>query len=174
MLKLDTPNYIYCPFCGDKLQEKELDGKTRKFCPKDQWVYFPHVATTSAAIIQKEDKVLLVLRNRDPYKNTWMFPAGFAEYGEHPSEVVKREAFEETGFKVTNSKLIDVFQVEDDYREPGHFVFFYKVDLESDKQDIIKDKEENADIRWFALDNLPEIGWHAHQKIAQLLKDKRI
>ncbi len=170
MLELNIPNYKFCPFCGQQLKNIKVDGKKRKFCPNDNWTYFPHVATSAAVVICQDNKVLLVQRNRKPHKGTWMFPAGFSDYGEHPSETAAREVLEETGYKVKDLKIINILQVEDDPRQPGHLAIFYKASLSSNSQAKIADIEENQDMGWFSINNLPKIGWKSHQKIAKLLK----
>jgi 8-oxo-dGTP diphosphatase len=55
-----------------------------------------------------------------------MFPSGFVDFGEHPKEALARELLEETGLTMTSARLLGVFQSPDDFREPGHFVFFYR------------------------------------------------
>ncbi len=143
--------------------------KPRMVCPKDGWVYYPRVAASACAVIIRDGKMLLVKRNRDPYKGTWTFPAGFLDYGEHPKETVIREVKEETGLDVEDIELMDVLQSVDDPREPGHLLFFYKVRVGDDE---IKngDMEENSDIEWFNISDPPEIGWVAQKQVLKQLQ----
>lgn len=165
MLIIKPPNYRYCPFCGKKLDNKVEEQKTRKFCDDCQWTYYPHVAGAVVAIIVRGGKVLMVQRNREPYKGTWMFPAGFVDYGEHPKEALEREVWEETGLRLVKAELVDVLQSEDDYRSPGHFSFFYRAEVKNGE--IKTDEEENNAIEWFDLKKLPKIGWKGHQTMAK-------
>jgi len=126
MLKIKPPCYRFCPFCGKKLQVRIEEEKERKYCPSCEWTYYPHVAAAAGAIILRNNKVLLVKRRREPYKDTWMFPAGFVDFGEHPLETATREVAEETGLKIKNARLLNIIQSVDDPRSPGHFVFFYE------------------------------------------------
>lgn len=168
MLKIKPPDYQYCPFCGRKLGEREEEGKRRKYCGSCGWTYYPHVGASAAAVIVREKEVLMVKRRREPYKDTWMFPAGFVDFGEHPEETLKREVKEETGLEVKSWKLIDVLQSEDDPRSPGHFVFFYLVKVE--EGELETEEEENSDVDWQEIDNPPEIGWQLHRKIMKELR----
>jgi len=153
---MQPPNYTHCPFCGETLQQRDDHGETRKYCPKDNWTYYPRVATSAVAIVLKDNHILLVQRNIEPHKETWMCPSGFIEYGEHPEEAIRREVLEETGLAVTTIELTGVDQAQDE-REPGHFVFAYKV---STKPGELKtDARENQAIQWFDIANLPEIAW---------------
>ena len=58
-----------------------------------------------AAII-KDGKILLVKEVSD---GKWCMPGGWADVGEYPSEMVIREAREESGFDVKPMKVIGVF-----------------------------------------------------------------
>jgi len=78
MLKAKPPDYRFCPFCGRPLETMKDDGRTMSHCYSCNWTYYPHVATSAAAIIVRKNRVLMVRRARAPYLNTWMFPAGFA------------------------------------------------------------------------------------------------
>lgn len=170
MLDLSEPDYKFCPFCDSQLKIKTVDSQKRKYCKNCDWIYYPRVAQATVAIIKKENKILLVKRNREPYKNTWMFPAGFVDYGEHPEETVKREVNEESGLTVNRLRLLEIQQVEDDPREPGHLCFVYLIKSFSGKVKNL-DKDENVDIDWFEISNLPKIGWQQHKKLVkQLLK----
>lgn len=171
MLSLIPPDYQYCPFCGQKLSTKIEEGKNRLYCPDHHWIYYPSVAQSSAAVILDQDRVLLVKRKREPYQNSWMFPAGFVEYGEHPKETVVREVLEETGLTITVEKLIDLFQSDDDPRSPGHLIFFFLTKLTKNLDLTNGDSDENSDLRWFPIKDLPSISWHAHQKIAERLNE---
>jgi 8-oxo-dGTP diphosphatase len=163
MLKIKPPNFKFCPFCGQKLGFRKEEGRTRKYCPSCNWTYYPHVAGGSAAVIIKNQKVLLVKRNRPPHKNTWSFPAGFIDFGEHPLEALKREVQEETGLEVKEAKLMKIIQNVDDPRSPGHFIFFYRVEVGDGK--LKTDEKENQAIKWFSLKERPKIGWVSHQEI---------
>lgn len=171
MLKVEPPDYKFCPFCGDKLTTKKtVDGVERKYCHKDKWTYYPHVSSAAIAVIIRNGKVLMVKRAREPYNDTWMFPAGYVNFGEHPRETAIREVKEETGLKARNLKLIEIIQTEDDPRAPGHFGFFYKVEVEKGEVKNL-DKEENQDIGWFDIKNPPKIGWKSHRRVMKRLQE---
>lgn len=170
MLKIKPPEYKYCPFCGKPLQIRIEEGKERKYCPDDKWTYYPRVTQSAVAVIEKDEKVLLVKRLREPYKGTWMFPAGYVSFGEHPEECVVREVKEETGLDVERFELLAVEQSVDDYREPGHLIFFYKVETKEGKITVENDAEENSDIDWFPISNPPEIGWINHKNMMEKLQ----
>src|SRR4030042_5511761 len=144
MLKIKPPDYQFCPFCGKKLGIRIEEGKERKYCASCHWTYYPQVNQTVAALVVKDNRVLLVQRRREPYKGTWMFPAGFVEFGEHPLETLKREVKEETGLMVKKVCLMDILQTKDDPRAPGHVSIFYRTEVLNGP--LKNDDEENQDI----------------------------
>lgn len=167
MLKIDPPNFKFCPICAQNLSIRLEEGKERKYCKSCGWVYYPRVSMAPIAIIEKNGKVLMVQRKKEPYKGTWMFPSGFVDYGEHPEDTVIREVKEETGLDVINMELLEIAQTDDDPREPGNIVIFYKVTVKEGQ--VVNDPYENLDIKWFDIDNLPDIGWKNHKKMAEKL-----
>ncbi len=170
MLDIMPPPFVFCPLTGDELKTKIQEDREYLYCPKCKWMYYPKVSTAAVAVIVREDEVVLVKRNREPYKDTWMFPAGFTEYGEHPIETVLREVQEEVGLVGHSAKLLDVLQSEDDPREPGHLVFFYRVKATGELAN--NDQDENSEIAWKSIKNPPEIGLKSHKQILSQLQKK--
>jgi 8-oxo-dGTP diphosphatase len=67
-------------------------------------------------IIEKNNKVVLIKRKNEPFKNMLAIPGGFLEYGETVEHSAVREAKEETGLNV---KLIEILGVySDPKRDP--------------------------------------------------------
>ena len=58
------------------------------------------VKTTVGCIIEKDGKILLALRNHEPFKDHWCLPGGHIDFGEEPIETVVREVKEETGLDI--------------------------------------------------------------------------
>lgn len=59
------------------------------------------VLAASAVITDDAGRVLLVLRGTEPEKGRWSIPGGSVEPGESLAEAAAREAFEETGLRVS-------------------------------------------------------------------------
>lgn len=113
--------------------------------------------------------VLLVQRRHEPHAGTWIFPAGFVSFGEHPHQAVLREVTEETGLRAEVSALIDMFISDDDPREPNHLAMFFA--LVHPVGDLSNDGAEYLAIGWFPLDRLPDIQLRHHLAIAHRLRD---
>ncbi|MEW6093627.1 MAG: NUDIX hydrolase N-terminal domain-containing protein [Chloroflexota bacterium] len=70
------------------------------------------------AVVQ-DGKILLVQERSD---GGWTLPGGWGDVGEAPSEVVRREVREESGFEVRVEKLVAVYDAN---RVPGAPMEFY-------------------------------------------------
>ena len=171
MITINSKMYKFCPYCGKALKTRIEESKERQWCVDCSWTYYPHVASAVGAVIVSNGKVLMVKRGRDPYKGTWMFPAGFVDYGEHPDDTLIREVEEESGLRAIEYQYFALLQTLDDPRSPGHFSIFYQV-TNYDGELINHDIAENKNIGWFPINNMPSIGWESHNKIAKILISK--
>ena len=169
--------YNYCPFCARTLETRIEEERERRYCRECKWTYYPKPDIAVAAVITEVDKnslepcVLMVKRNREPFKNTWMFPAGFLESGEHPEEALTRELREETGLIVKSSRLIRISKSISDPRSPNHLVFFYHT--QTDPGEIINnDTDENSDIQRKSIYSEIDIGFPHHKNILNEIKSR--
>ena len=55
-----------------------------------------------------QNKYLLVKHSYGEYNQQWIIPGGFVKDGEHPSDAVEREVFEETSIKAKTQDLTAV------------------------------------------------------------------
>lgn len=82
---------------------------------------YKNPALTVDTIILEDNKVVLIKRLNNPYKDYWAIPGGFVEYGEKVEDAAVREAKEETGLDIELIKLVGVYS--DPNRNPrGHTV----------------------------------------------------
>ena len=74
--------------------------------------------TVDVAVIDGE-RLLLVKRSNEPYKNRWVLPGGFVEYDETVENAAAREVLEETGVQIRLESILGVYS--DPERDPrGH------------------------------------------------------
>jgi 8-oxo-dGTP diphosphatase len=172
-MNITAPDYKFCPFCGTHLETRSEEGLQRKFCPKDKWTYYPKAQCSAAAIVIRDSKIvirdskiLLVKRAKNPHIGKWMAPAGFLNFVEDPRAAALREVEEETGYKGLIATLYDYRQVtaEEEPREPGHYVFVFIVEIEKNPGNI-SDTEENLEVRWFDIKQLPEMAFPTQHKV---------
>jgi 8-oxo-dGTP diphosphatase len=105
--------------------------------------------------IIKEGKVLLGKRKNSHGAGCWSFPGGHLEMYEMWECCAEREAYEETGLKIKNTKLIgitnDIFTKE----EKHYITIFIMADYDSGDLRIME-PEKCYEWKWFRWDNLPE------------------
>jgi len=66
----------------------------------------PDLVTVTAAIIKKENKILIAKRKEGHLANKWEFPGGKIESNETPEDCLKRELREEFGIGTKIGKLL--------------------------------------------------------------------
>jgi len=122
---------------------------------------YKYSKVTIDAVIIRDGKILLVKRNKNPFKNRWALPGGFVEYGEKVENAVIREVLEETGLKVEIKKLFGVYS--DPNRDPrGHTVtIVYLMNVVGGK---LESGDDACDAKFFELEKLPELAFD-HDKI---------
>ncbi len=108
---------------------------------------------TVDGIIKKENKILLIKRKNNPFKNSWALPGGYIEYNEKTEEAVIREIFEETGLETDVVKLIGVYS--DPERDPrGHTIsIIYELEIIKGK---LKPGDDASDAKYYNLNKLPD------------------
>lgn len=108
----------------------------------------------SAAVINKDDKILLMRRTDN---HLWSMPAGGMEVGETPAEAVVRETFEETGIRCIPKALSGVYDSR--LWKPGSAFHVYRATFWCEplheKPEIPFNTLETLEIGWFAENNLP-------------------
>ena len=88
--------FQYCPSCGkNKIQYRG----NRFHCPDCGFVYFHNTAAASGCVIQVEEKVVLLVRGREPSLGMLDLPGGFADPNEGILEGLIRELREELGWE---------------------------------------------------------------------------
>lgn len=98
----------YCPRCGHALEDREVFGRVRRFCPACEKPVFREHKVAAGVLVERGGQVLLVRRRLNPRQGLWSFPAGFVDFDEAPAEAAARECREETGLEVDITGLLDV------------------------------------------------------------------
>ncbi len=143
-----------------------------------------------AGLILHNNEILLIKRNKGPYKDWYAFPGGKIEFGETLKDAIKREIMEETNISLAEVKLLSIIneRVIDKlhfttYSENGlldksiehvteHFQIYYWIARTDNHIHELKHRE--GLITWFPLSNLPEKIIHSDRKIIDLIDKKHI
>lgn len=138
----------FCSSCGSLLHDDKFE--TARFCANCGNIFFPTVSPAIIVIIEKEGKILLA---RHANRNTDIYTclAGYLEPGESAKECVIREVKEEVGLEIQNIQ----FQKTQSWPFPDQFIIGFSAQWKSGE--IILQREELEDAKWFDPDNLPNI-----------------
>ena len=140
-----------CILCGQPLKLFFSDGKERFKCPACDWVFYPQLKVSAAALVEKNNRILLLQRNGDPWKGCWNLPAGFVEADENPQRAAERELLEETGLTGTAYEVFSVSFFDDDPRGNG-LLLVYRCQTNTE---IIVINDESLQANFFAADEIP-------------------
>src|SRR3989344_4107191 len=132
---------------------------------------FKNPKATATAIIIKDNRLLLLKRNEDPFKGRWDLPGGFMQEEETPSEALKREIKEELGadeIKLTFIKSLPgkAYWKKEELPVLSHF---YLVEINNE----IKLNKENSEFQFADLKNISpsDISFDSNQEMIKWLKE---
>jgi len=148
-------NFKYCPRCAHRLIKKNHEGAQRLFCSSCDFVFFQNSKPTAAALItDNQERILLVKRKIDPFKNYWDLPGGFLELAEEPKKGLAREMKEELGIEIKISSFFDI--IIDGYHDNGIKIatlnIYYLAKISSGKP---KPDSDISAFKWFAKKDIP-------------------
>jgi 8-oxo-dGTP diphosphatase len=150
----------FCPWCGELLSIKFLEGRDRLYCGKEKrCLYENPLPAATSIVIDDTGSILLVLRNREPGLGQWALPGGFIETGESPAEAAARELEEETGIRAYDPLLIDTIHQESDFYQTTILIIGYSFDR---FEGNIKAGDDAGDARFFPVDEMPPVAFESH------------
>lgn len=106
-----------------------------------------------SAIVEKDNKFLLVKRKNPPSQNMYAFPGGRLEDNESPEAGALRELQEETELLGENPKLYAVYQLGK--TEKNYLLHVYKVDVKDTSGAVAKD--DALDLGWYSPSEAKEL-----------------
>lgn len=163
---------VYCTHCGNPLGTDFLEGKHRQVCTTCATVYYENpLPVASIVLVNHNREVLLVRRAKEPFKDMWCCPIGFAETGESIQDAALRELKEEAGVEGKIVQLLDVgSHINPLYGE------LLIVTFEIEKiGGMEKAGDDASDARYFPVMNLPKLAFdsqvRAIEKFIELKKE---
>lgn len=106
------------------------------------------------AVVMKNDKILLVKEKID---GKWSLPGGWCDIGFSPSQMAKKEIWEEAGYEVSVEKLLALYDKEC-HGHPKDIYHIYKLFF---KCSIIGGDGlggmETSDVGYFSINDLPPL-----------------
>ena len=140
----------YCGFCGGPLSP--LRGNQQDCVACGVPTYHDAKPCAAVVVLDSAGNVLLGKRAREPMLGLWDLPGGFCNPDETPEDCAVRELAEETGCAIHVDRflghLIDTYGDDGDFTLNAVFVAHITAGEPVPADDV-------AELRWFALDDLP-------------------
>jgi NADH pyrophosphatase NudC (nudix superfamily) len=138
--------FDYCPSCGSR--DIFFDNIKKFSCKACSFTFFQNVAAAVAAILEYDEKIVLIKRNKEPGKGKLDFPGGFVDPEETAEEAVKREISEELRINVGTPKYVGSYPNTYEYKGVLYRtcdLFFYS------KIDALPTSLDKTEIKEFVL-----------------------
>ncbi len=149
---------LFCPYCGNRLERKQIDGRTRDFCPDCGEVIWKNPVPVAGVAVVKDGEVLMVKRGIEPDKGQWSLPAGFLEHDEEPKVGAARELEEETGVRAGPDDLEFLGTSLFDQEGRGHLLaLVYSIEAPRTAGEV-KSGSDAEDARFWKLEELEGSG----------------
>jgi ADP-ribose pyrophosphatase YjhB (NUDIX family) len=160
----------FCIYCGGPIVKKKEDLCWRDFCSECRCFFYDNPLPVVSAIVDVSRQILLVKRDRVPFKGRWCLPTGFAEAGENIEEAVLRELLEETGIRGRISRLMDV----DSYKSRfyGDLLFLTFV-VEKIAGKVVAG-DDSAQAKFFTIDRIPPLAFRSNRRaVSAYIRSKK-
>jgi 8-oxo-dGTP diphosphatase len=155
---------LFCNFCGKSLGTDVLEGKTRQVCPSCEQVYYENPLPVASVILPNRDReIILVKREREPYKHMWCCPIGFAETGESIEDAALRELREETGIEGKIVRFVDVSSHTNPLYGDLLIVTFEAEKIGGNE----RPGDDAIDCRYFPILGLPKLAFDSQERAVQ-------
>ena len=130
-----------------------VDEPAQPTCTRCGFVFWQNSKPCAGVLVVDQGKLLLVRRAFEPFKDWWDVPGGFLAEGEHPEAGAVRELEEETGLHIRLTSLVGIFM--DVYETSGDATLnvFYTGEVAGG---VATAGSDATDLRWFAIDEIPE------------------
>jgi 8-oxo-dGTP diphosphatase len=142
-------SWRFCPSCGGGLAPVD-DHLACAACGKEHWA---NAIPGVQGILERDGRVLLARRGREPRRGCWDLPGGFLHETEGAADGLRREFREETGLEVEPVQLLRV-----DIEPYGErYVFSVTWLVRGDGEPVAADDVD--ELQWFAAGELPEMAF---------------
>ena len=145
----------HCPRCGERTQR--IEGEWGKGCPRCRYEHYPHLHPAVIVLVLDGDRCLLA-RKAVWKPGRYALIAGFVDNGESLEGAVAREVKEEVGLDVKDIQYVG----SQNWPFPSQLMIGFVAHYAGGE--VVIDREELEDARWFPRDGLPD--GPAHHSIA--------
>ena len=159
----------YCSNCGKKNIYGFIDGSNRYHCPSCHAIHYENPKPTATIVCMNNNQILLAKRAYEPAKGEWGLPGGFMELNETLEEATQRELKEETNLKGHVSSILSTCS---HYGTIFGDILLIGVEVIVDDFSMMKPGDDVSDLKFFNMDDLPNITFYCHNKFINEFKTK--
>lgn len=142
-------DWRFCPRCSGGL----VPAEDHLACPSCGAEYWANAIPGVQGILERDGRVLLARRGREPRRGWWDLPGGFLHETEDAADGLRREFLEETGLEIEPVRLLRI-----DIEPYGaRRVFSVTWLVRGDGDPVAADDVD--ELRWFAPGELPEMAF---------------
>ena len=138
----------HCPRCGTPTVR--IENEWGKKCPRCAYEHYPHLHPATIVLVRDGDRVLLT-RKAEWAPGRYALIAGFVDNGESLESCVAREIKEEAGVDVKDIRYVG----SQNWPFPSQMMIGFVATYAGG--DLVIDKEELEDARWFPCGALPSL-----------------
>lgn len=160
----------FCIYCGGSLIKKKEDDVLRDCCSQCHSFFYVNPLPVVSAIVDESRQILLVKRDRAPFKGHWCLPTGFAETGESIEDAALRELKEETGIRGKIARLLDV----DSYKSRFYGDLLFLTFVVEKTGGKVMAGDDSAQARFFAINQIPPLAFRSNRHAVEAyIKSKK-
>lgn len=151
---------MFCPHCGGRITKKKEDHVLRDCCSVCHSYFYDNPLPVVSTIVEEQRQILLVKRDRAPFKGHWCLPTGFAESGENIETAALRELREETGIKGRISRMLDV----DSYKSRFYGDLLFLTFVAKRTGGKIAAGDDSAQARFWPIHQAPPLAFRSNRR----------
>jgi ADP-ribose pyrophosphatase YjhB (NUDIX family) len=160
----------FCLYCGEGITKKLEDDVLRDYCPSCHSFFYENPLPVVSSVLDDDRKILLVKRDRRPFKGYWCLPTGFAETGENIETAALRELREETGIKGKIIRLLDV----DSYNSRFYGDLLFLTFVVEQTGGKLAAGDDSSKAQFWPIDKIPRLAFRPNRRaLATYIKSKK-
>jgi ADP-ribose pyrophosphatase YjhB (NUDIX family) len=160
----------FCLYCSEGLIKKLEDNVLRDFCPSCKSFFYENPLPVVSSILDASRQILLVKRDRAPFKGRWCLPTGFAEAGESIEDAALRELEEETGIKGKIVRLLDV----DSYKSSFYGDLLFLTFVVEQTGGKLAAGDDSVKAQFWSVEKIPLLAFRPNRRaLTAYIKSKR-
>lgn len=159
----------FCLYCGGQIAKKMETDVLRDCCSVCHCYFYDNPLPVVSTIVDDSRQILLVKRDRAPFKGHWCLPTGFAESGESIEDAALRELQEETGLKGRIIRLLDV----DSYKSRFYGDLLFLTFVVEKSGGKISAGDDSIQARFWPINGIPPLAFRSNRRaLAAYIKSK--